>query len=65
MSKFKVGQIVLFQNEEGVFIGTIGALLDFEKTGLEFACKNMEDITHLFGENDAVDTFILQEPKEK
>lgn len=58
--EFKLGQRVIYQNEDGVFVGIISAVYDDEFFGEQFETKRNIDISHLFDEDEIVETHIIE-----
>lgn len=57
--EFRLGQRVVYQNENGVFVGIVSAVYDEEVFEVPFATKRSTDITHLFDEDEIVETHII------
>ena len=57
--EFKLGQRVVYQNEDGVFVGIVSAVYN-DFNGVQFETKRNIDITHLFDEDEIVDTHIIE-----
>lgn len=58
--EFKIGQVVLFQNVDGIYIGKICELLT-DDDEYQFVVENGIEITELFTDNAVVDTMILED----